>query len=305
MQKSYINLLLICAVFINVALSQEHVVLSNDNRILNRMDGATTVKFAVNSSDFHGSGDNTQPNPTGTGVVIWGNSSVVYEVNYEYPGLPEYRSLDSEKGYLPMDYDPNGRLLYWRRIYKGAYFNKEGGKKAVVFELYSISKNGSSKKITKSTHMLQYKPGETDHFTTSIAMAMGIGFSKRLDGLENQRSTATQTNQKIEIVDNNALLGNAVGAWHVKFDSESGIVRNAVFNLQKSGLDTTIVNTSGTISQDGVNIAKEGIIQHSAADKGEKFVFNSLSQKRSFSSLDNIKQKIDSLQENRNGQGWQ
>lgn len=290
MIRLFIRVLPIIFIVCHTTSTRAEILSGNDKRVLASDSTYTSVTFEVESSQ--GVIDESQPPSLGIGNIIFGAGEGAYEIEYLYSEAPEYRSM-TDPGYGKGDFDAQDRLLYWRPVEMKAYFTKTGGKKITTFELYRISKNGVPEKISRSSDFGILGPGQTDFFTTTVVLAMGVGFSGRLSGSVSPVSTA-DTDGLVFRQNDNARFGPAKGRWDVELELRNGLAREAAFQLSTSGLDTTIVSTSGTVEKHGVQIAKHGVVKHSANDHGTRFRFKGIEQDLKYkSTISTIKNGVE------------
>src|SRR5690606_36819842 len=123
----------------------------------------------------------------------------------------------------------------------------------------------------------QYAPNETDWITTATQLAMGMGTAEIAVRTNSFSATGLHKSQ------------NPHGTWVLDLETSSALVRKATFQLAKSGLDTTVVETSGVLSNGSQKIARNGWVRHSVRDPGEQFKFTGITGLKAASAFNDIK----------------
>lgn len=271
MSKSLYFVLAKTSLLLSQSFAQPMTIKTNDLNILQSSNTVSLVSYTELPNERF-SRDTSQPQPRGSGAVWMSDNNLCYTVSYEYEEPPGYRSLGTPS-YQAIDYNSDRALIYWRPVHIGAYFTPKGGLKISTHEMFIVEESGSVSRQGEYSYKHTFSPGEIDLYLNQLTMAMGIGFSQRLSTWETSHAKVDTMQVAAKANRNSRFSFKKPGEWHIVYDKKSGVVRAGHFVLEESGLDTTIVTTTGTLSNKSLAIAKEGNVRSSESSKGDTYRF--------------------------------
>lgn len=193
--------------------------------------------------------------------ATWGVDGcfVIKMINhYEHP--PVF-AKPGTKGYGPIDYDGEGRLVVWRALERYALSSSSRNELAEVYDVLMVDPNGQITAGDRIVMLHRYPPSDVPGWYQfkKYELPMGRGFSRYL-------GTVTIVEEKGDsMVETGAdgTYGKTLhGSW--KLTTEGGtdhLVRKATFRLDGETKAFIEVSSSGLVEKSGVKLAKRGVFR--------------------------------------------
>lgn len=188
-------------------------------------------------------------------------SFAIKAVYYYEKEIPVY--VPPELGrYKSIEYDSDGNLIVWRILQRYFLSSPDRDETLEKIKSFFVSSDGKlTGKGGSNTILHRYPVGspETTFRLKQFELATGLGFSKYLSMPKAVKSLSSGL---IELTAEGSY-GRAKGNWKLTLDPNSDyLVREAIFTGEKANRDLIVVASSGAVSNDGLMLAKHGMLKY-------------------------------------------
>lgn len=182
-------------------------------------------------------------------------------VYYYEKEIPVYVPPESGR-YKSIEYDGDGNLIVRRILQRYFLSSPDRDETLEKIKSFFVSSDGKlTGKGGSNTILHRYPAGspETTFRLTQFELATGIGFSKYLS---TPKAVKSLSSGLIELTAE-GLFGQGKGTWKLTLDPNSVyLVREAVFTGEVANRDLIVVASSGSVSNDGLMLAKHGMLKY-------------------------------------------
>ena len=205
--------------------------------------------------------DPTQETRYGAGKVAFGPTEEGYNIVYKYKELPKYQNSGT-MGFQSSDYG-NNNSMYWRKIRNAGYSSGEFSRTLATFEGLLISPLGTLVLETTNTIITIEHENEKAPYLREIWKCFGI-----VSGDKGFKPIANSFSKNKLVFESGEIYKQKVHAyWKCTLDPDVGIVRKAEAFPMGQDYATSLLVTTGTVTQEGFNLAAEGQVRSLDADK--------------------------------------